>query len=82
MLNPAKYAEKAAQLAVHQERLKHFRKQESLSPEQLQMVREFALMIEEFKVSLFAQELKTSFPISAKRLDKMWAETRKAFDNF
>jgi ATP-dependent helicase HrpA len=82
MLNPAKDAEKAAQLAVHQERLKHFRKQESLSPEQLQMVREFALMIEEFKVSLFAQELKTSFPISAKRLDKMWAETRKAFDNF
>ncbi|MBU4263086.1 MAG: ATP-dependent RNA helicase HrpA [Proteobacteria bacterium] len=82
MLNPAKDAEKAAQLAVHQERLKHFRKQEGLSSEQLQMVREYALMIEEFKVSLFAQELKTSFPISAKRLDKMWSETRKAFDNF
>jgi len=82
MLNPAKDAEKAAQLGVHQERLKHFLEQDGLSAEQLQLVREFALMIEEFKVSLFAQELKTAFPISAKRLDKMWLETRKAFENF
>ena len=80
--NPAKDLEKASQLAVHQERLKYFLEREGLSAEQLQLVREFALMIAEFKVSLFAQELKTAFPISAKRLDRVWLETRKAFDNF
>jgi len=82
MQNPAKDAEKACQLAVHQQRLEQLLALDGLSNEQLQLVREFALMIEEFKVSLFAQELKTAFPISAKRLDRMWLETRKAFDNF
>ncbi|RJX27807.1 MAG: ATP-dependent RNA helicase HrpA [Desulfurivibrio sp.] len=78
MQNPAKDAEKAAQLAVHQERLRHFLGQDGFSAEQLQLVREYALMIEEFKVSLFAQELKTAVPVSAKRLEMMWVETRKA----
>ena len=34
----------------------------------------FRWMIEELRVSLFAQELKTRFPVSAKRLEKYWAE--------
>jgi ATP-dependent helicase HrpA len=34
-------------------------------------------MIEEFRVSLFAQELKTSIPVSAKRLEKQWEQVRK-----
>jgi ATP-dependent helicase HrpA len=29
-------------------------------------------MLEEFRVSLFAQQLKTAYPISAKRLEKAW----------
>lgn len=29
-------------------------------------------MLEEFRISLFAQELKTAYPISAKRLEKQW----------
>jgi len=29
-------------------------------------------MIEEFRISLFAQGIKTAYPISAKRLDKQW----------
>ncbi len=33
---------------------------------------EFRWLIEELHVSLFAQELKTPFPVSAKRLDKAW----------
>jgi ATP-dependent helicase HrpA len=33
---------------------------------------EYRWMIEEFRVSLFAQELKTPQPISAKRLDAQW----------
>jgi ATP-dependent helicase HrpA len=33
-------------------------------------------MLEEFRVSLFAQELKTAIPISAKRLDAQWEKVR------
>ncbi|MGZ5015869.1 MAG: ATP-dependent RNA helicase HrpA [Methylobacter sp.] len=31
-------------------------------------------MLEEFRVSLFAQQLKTAYPVSAKRMDKAWNE--------
>jgi ATP-dependent helicase HrpA len=34
----------------------------------------FRWMLEEFKVSLFAQQLKTAYPVSAKRMDKAWDE--------
>ncbi|HEX5629190.1 MAG TPA: DUF3418 domain-containing protein, partial [Usitatibacteraceae bacterium] len=33
---------------------------------------EFRWLIEELRISLFAQELKTPFPVSAKRLQKFW----------
>jgi ATP-dependent helicase HrpA len=36
--------------------------------------RDFRWMIEELHVSLFAQELKTPFPVSVKRLDRLWLE--------
>ncbi|MDO8937997.1 MAG: ATP-dependent RNA helicase HrpA [Methylicorpusculum sp.] len=34
----------------------------------------FRWLLEEFRVSLYAQQLKTPFPISAKRLEKAWDE--------
>ncbi len=34
---------------------------------------EYRWMLEEFRVSLFAQELGTAAPVSAKRLDELWA---------
>ncbi|MDO9169503.1 MAG: ATP-dependent RNA helicase HrpA [Methylobacter sp.] len=34
----------------------------------------FRWMLEEFRVSLFAQQLKTAYPISVKRMDKAWDE--------
>ena len=37
---------------------------------------EFRWMLEELRVSLFAQELKTPLPISYKRLEKAWGEIR------
>jgi ATP-dependent helicase HrpA len=46
-------------------------------PEIRQAVEEFRWMVEEFKVSLFAPELKTAFPISPKRL----AEKLKEIDS-
>ena len=34
----------------------------------------FRWAIEEFRVSLFAQQLKTAYPVSVKRMDKLWDE--------
>jgi ATP-dependent helicase HrpA len=34
-------------------------------------------MVEEYRVSLFAQELGTSVPVSAKRLERQWAKIRE-----
>lgn len=38
---------------------------------------QFRWMIEELRVSLFAQELKTAVPVSPQRLDKLWEQLRK-----
>ena len=40
-----------------------------VSNERLELIEEYRWMIEEYKVSLFAQELKTAFPVSRKRLE-------------
>ncbi len=37
-------------------------------------MQEYRWMLEELRVSLFAQELRTPYPVSAKRLDKVWAQ--------
>ena len=34
----------------------------------------FRWALEEFRVSLFAQQLKTAYPVSVKRMDKLWDE--------
>jgi ATP-dependent helicase HrpA len=46
------------------------RKADKLTPELM----ELRWLIEELRVSLFAQELKTPFPVSVKRLEKIWQE--------
>ncbi len=38
---------------------------------------EYRWRIEELRVSLFAQELKTPYPVSFKRMDKLWAEVTR-----
>jgi ATP-dependent helicase HrpA len=35
---------------------------------------EYRWLLEELRVSLFAQELRTPQPVSVKRLDKAWAQ--------
>ena len=37
-----------------------------------QALEDFRWQLEELRISLFAQELKTPYPVSAKRLDKVW----------
>ena len=39
---------------------------------------DYRWLLEELRVSLFAQELKTPFPVSAKRLDKVWEDLSRA----
>jgi len=47
------------------------------SGEKRQALEEFAWMIEEYKVSLFAQELKTAIPVSRKRIDARMGEIER-----
>jgi ATP-dependent helicase HrpA len=37
-------------------------------------LQEFRWLLEELRISLFAQELRTPQPVSAKRLEKVWAQ--------
>ena len=71
-IDPDKDRRKAEQGAPYEHRLA--RLIQSLGPdaslEKHQAVEDFFWMIEEFKISIFAQEIKTDGPISAKRLDK------------
>ncbi len=79
-LSPAKDAERQAQVVPHLARLAAARDAGPLTAEQGELVDEFARMLEEFRVSLFAQEVRTAFPLSAKRLEKKWEEIRGAIE--
>ncbi|MBU1399010.1 MAG: DUF3418 domain-containing protein, partial [Proteobacteria bacterium] len=48
-----------------------------VSDEKKKAVEEYFWLIEEYRVSLFAQELKTPVPVSAKRLEKKFKEIER-----
>jgi ATP-dependent helicase HrpA len=65
----AKHTESVAALTKrYQELLEKYRKAGVSDPR----LEEFRWALEELRVSLFAQELKTPYPISYKRMEKMW----------
>jgi len=68
-LNPAKNRERLDRLAPYQDALKKLQAQPARSPEARRQIETFRWMVEEFKVSLFAQQLGTAMPVSPKRLD-------------
>jgi ATP-dependent helicase HrpA len=68
-LNPAKNRERLDRIAPYQDALKKLQAQPARSPEARRQIEAFRWMVEEFKVSLFAQELGTAMPVSPKRLD-------------
>ena len=75
--DPKKDSQKATELAplwkqYQETALKHAK--DEIQDPQLEI---FYWMLEEFRVSLFAQELKTSIPISQKRLIKQWQKVLK-----
>jgi ATP-dependent helicase HrpA len=66
----AKHTESlAALIKRYDERLEKQRKAGTDDPR----LEEFRWALEELRVSLFAQELKTPYPVSYKRLEKMWS---------
>ena len=69
-LNPVKNKERLDRLAPYQDALNRLRASPPRSPEAQREIETFRWMIEEFKISLFAQELGTAAPISPKRLDQ------------
>lgn len=75
-LNPQKDAERAAQLAPYTQVVAGLAAKPSNVPEVRAMQEDFRWLVEEFKVSLFAQELGTAVPISAKRLDQKLEQFR------
>ena len=79
LVNLEKDQAKAGLINEYTERLNRFLQE--LSPgttkEKRTKIEEFFWLIEEYKVSVFAQELKTAVPVSKKRLDNMLREIER-----
>jgi len=73
-----KDADRARQLAPYAEAWRQLAATKPKSVEAARLHDEFRWMVEEFKVSLFAQELRTVRPVSAKRLDELLERVRAA----
>ena len=69
-LNPAKDKERAALVAPYVARWKALAANPPKAPEARARLEAFRWLIEEFKVSVFAQELGTAVPVSPQRLDQ------------
>jgi ATP-dependent helicase HrpA len=69
-INPQKDRDRAQMLAPYLEKLKNFAASASGNAGLRRKAEQFRWMVEEYKVSLFAQELGTAFPVSPKRLDE------------
>jgi len=74
--NPEKDRQRSGRLSLYRQRLEALLKELSplSSPNKRQILEDFFWLLEEYKVSLFAQELKTIVPVSAERLDRMLEE--------
>jgi ATP-dependent helicase HrpA len=74
--DPERDAKHAASIAGlwkrYQERAVKLRREGESDPR----LEDFRWRLEELRVSLFAQELKTPYPVSHKRLEKLWSQIR------
>jgi ATP-dependent helicase HrpA len=71
---PSKDSKKAEQIAPAVSRLARFRDCASLPAECCRGLAEYRQLVEELRVSVFAPELGTAQPVSAKRLQQKWQE--------
>ena len=74
--NPLKDAERAKAVAPYQAALARLQATPPAIPDAAGRVDAFRWLLEEYKVSLFAQELGTAVPVSPKRLDDALAALR------
>jgi ATP-dependent helicase HrpA len=72
--NPERDARHAASIAELRKRYEERAARLRRAGEADQRLEEFRWHIEELRVSLFAQELKTPYPVSFKRLEKLWRD--------
>jgi len=70
--DPARDAARLAELRPVEQR--YLRRLAELKGAQHARLEEYRWLLEELRVSLFAQELRTPQPVSVKRLDKAWAQ--------
>jgi len=79
IVDPEKEKARSRELEIHTAYLDKLLK--SLTPlvseDKKKALEEYFWLIEEYKVSLFAQELKTPVPVSAKRLDKKFKDIER-----
>ena len=70
---------RAEKLKVYSDRLNGFLDELShpVSNEKRNAIEDFFWLLEEYKVSIFAQELKTPFPVSKKRLEKKFKKIER-----
>ncbi len=73
-LNPTKDAERARLFHPYRLALEAWQIDKKSTPHQRGLRDQFRWMLEEFRVSIFAQELGTAHPISAKRLNQFLAD--------
>ena len=73
--DPQRDARPAAELAplLAQWQREHLKQAKSGEPDS--RLEQFRWLLEELRVQLFAQELRTPVPVSVKRLTKMWQTT-------
>lgn len=70
--DPARDAQRLAELRPLEQR--YVRRLADLKGQHDARLQEYRWLLEELRVSLFAQELRTPQPVSVKRLDKAWAQ--------
>jgi ATP-dependent helicase HrpA len=75
--DPKKDEQKVVELAHFWKQYQETAKKQAKEGIQDSELTTYYWMLEEFRVSLFAQELKTSMPISSKRLSKQWQKVLK-----
>lgn len=72
--DPSRDRKKCQDILPHIENLENAHLILDMAPHQKHLLQEYRWMIEEFKVSVFAQELGTPYPISNKKLQQKWTE--------
>ena len=70
---------RSKEIKIYSDRLNGFLEElsNSVSSQKRNAIEDFFWLVEEYKVSIFAQELKTPFPVSKKRLDEKLKEIER-----